>query len=119
MLATVSAMSLSSPLRSCAALCRIVTRLPRRRNLGEFHDGGAVDVGHVSKARNVGDSRAASGVDKETVGGEMELPALGCADDDGFGAGERRLSVEEIEVFGFGDAALAAGAEESDDVALA
>jgi len=56
--------------------------------LAEFHDGGAVEVGHVSKARNVGDSRAASGVDKETVGVKWRLAALGVVDDDGFGAAE-------------------------------
>src|SRR5258707_13683070 len=89
------------------------------RNVGEFHDGGAVEVGHVSKARNVGDSRAASGVDKETVGGEMELAALGWGDDDGFGAGERRLSIGGMGGFGFGEAGLAAVRDESEDFALA
>src|SRR5258708_3851704 len=75
-----------------------------RRNLGEFHDGGAVEVGHVSKARNFGDSRAASGVDQETVGGEGGPAALGCAHDDGFGAGEGSHAIDWGEIFGVGDA---------------
>ena len=85
-----------------------------RRNFAEFHDRSAVQEGNFREARNIGDRRAASGVDKETVSGEVEFAALLRTDDDGFGAGKRSHTIEEIEVFGLGDAALVAGAERND-----
>src|SRR4029077_6317661 len=90
-----------------------------RRNFGEFHDRSAIQGGNVSKPGNVRDGGAATGVDKEAVGSEVEFAALLRADGDGFGAGEGSRAVDEIEIFGFGDAALAAGTEQIDDVALA
>ena len=90
-----------------------------RRNFGEFHDRGAGQEGNFGKAGNVGDGGAASGIQEIAVGGEMEFAALGGADGDGFGAGEGSDAVDQIEVFGFGDAALVAGAKQIDDVALA
>jgi hypothetical protein len=90
-----------------------------RGNFGEFHDRSAIQVGDVRQARNIGNGGAASRVDEKLVGGEVEFAALGGTDDDGFGASERGLAIDEIEVLCFGDAALAAGAEGDDDVALA
>jgi len=88
-------------------------------NFGELHDGSAVEEGNVRKAWGIGDGGVASGVDKEAIGGEVEFAAFGCADDDGFGAGERGHAVDEIEIFRFGDSALVAGAEQVDDIAFA
>jgi hypothetical protein len=41
------------------------------------------------QTRNIWDGWAASSVQEIAIGGEVEFAALGRADDDGFGAGER------------------------------
>jgi len=47
-----------------------------RRNLGEFHDGGAVEEGNFRQTRNIRDGWAASGVQEIAIGGEVEFARL-------------------------------------------
>ena len=89
------------------------------RDLGELHDGCAGEVGHTGETSDLGYAGAAAGINKVAVGREGKFATFGGADDDGFGAGERSLSVNQVEIFGLGDAALVAGAERDHDVAFA
>src|SRR5713226_4929808 len=84
----------------------------------QFHDGSAVEKGHVLQAVECGHRWARTRVDEDLLAGEYSLTAAFQSDEHGLSAGEAGFAEDQLKICGLFNASLTAIAKDVHDVAL-